>query len=264
MNDSRLRPVVEETRDVLKPGATADLAEHIAEVLRAYPHFVVLKGGSSVEDRRLIEQLARAIANTAPVKANQTPEERAEVEVTRVEINAKKAAQSAVAGSRYSRTNQPLGLHTDCPHMAEPYELVAMQFVRVDPKGGDSLLAPVEDVIGALDDEVKQTLKQPNFPFGRGVRPVLWDKNDMPNIRYYRTNLDRAREKDDVLTERDLAAIEMLDATLHRDDILFRFHAEAGETLFMHNTKVLHGRSGFSANSDRLMYRIRIHAGCLS
>jgi alpha-ketoglutarate-dependent taurine dioxygenase len=66
------------------------------------------------------------------------------------------------------------------------------------------------------------------------------------------------------LTERDLNAIEALDAMLHRDDILFRFHAEAGETVFMHNTKVLHGRTGFPADSHRLMYRIRIHAGCLS
>ena len=54
-----------------------------------------------------------------------------------------------------------------------------------------------------------------------------------------------------------------LDAALQRPDNQFRFHLKAGETLFLHNTKVLHGRTGFAAGSTRLMYRIRVHAGCL-
>jgi alpha-ketoglutarate-dependent taurine dioxygenase len=261
----RNQPVLEVVDDfVSSPVATADLATRIEEMLRAYPHFVVLTGNSWGEDRKPIEQLMRAIANTSLVKAGQTHQGE-KIEFTRVEINAKKVAQSGGQGSgtRYSRTNQPLALHTDRPHMANPYELVVMQYVRVDEHGGDTLMAPVEEVISALDPDAKETLAQPKFPFGRGARPVLWEKNGKPNIRYYRTNLDKARQTEDSLTERDLAALEMLDAVLLRDDILFKFHARAGQTVFLQNTKTLHGRTGFSADSDRLMYRMRMHAGCL-
>ena len=72
------------------------------------------------------------------------------------------------------------------------------------------------------------------------------------------------RRVDDRLTSRELDAMEALDEVLGRESILFQFHAEAGETLFFHNTKVLHGRTGFSATSNRLIYRTRMHAGCLS
>ena len=54
-----------------------------------------------------------------------------------------------------------------------------------------------------------------------------------------------------------------LDAALEQPENQFRFHLQAGETGFLHNTKVLHGRTGFATDSSRLMYRIRVHAGCL-
>ncbi len=37
-----------------------------------------------------------------------------------------------------------------------------------------------------------------------------------------------------------------------------------GEILFLNNNKTLHGRSAFAADSARLLYRIRVHAGCLA
>ena len=262
-----MQPWLEQMCDLSSsPEAIADLAGRIVEMLREHPHFVILKGNSDPEDWRPIEQLARTIINLAPVKSGQIYKVADKIDITRVEINAKKAAQSdgQASGTRYSRTNHPLSLHTDRPQMTKPYELVVMQYVRVDARGGDSLIAPIEDVISSLDDSTKQILKQPSFPFGHGPRPVIWDRHGQPNIRYYRANLDKARQKDDRLTERDLDALEVLDGVLHRDDILFRFHADAGETVFLHNTKALHGRTGFSADSDRLMYRMRANAGCLS
>jgi hypothetical protein len=152
-----------------------------------------------------------------------------------------------------------MDLHTDSTFDARPHELVAMQFVRVDPRGGDSLMAPVENVLAELDDEVKQILAEPNFPFGPGVFPILWQQHGTPNIRYYRSQIDFACEDGGCISERSLEALNSLDAVLRRADIVFHFHVEAGETVYMHNTKVLHGRTSFSEHSDRLMYRLRIY-----
>lgn len=134
---------------------------------------------------------------------------------------------------------------------------------RVDADGGDSLLAPIENVIAALDDEIQQILAQPAFPFGPGAFPILWQRDGTPNIRYYRSQIDSAREAGSSLNARGLEALNSLDAALCRNDIVFQFHAEPGETVYIHNTKVLHGRTGFSEQSDRLMYRLRAHAANL-
>ena len=56
----------------------------------------------------------------------------------------------------------------------------------------------------------------------------------------------------------------LIEETLQREEVQFRFHIEAGETIFIHNTKALHGRTAFPDGSRRLMYRIRIPAGCLN
>jgi alpha-ketoglutarate-dependent taurine dioxygenase len=262
-NAPRLTLTLKRVRDqASNDTATADLAQDVIKMLRAYPHFVILQGLKSDDGRALTEKLARAIANTAPAKSKHKSRKTAKLHLTRVENNEQKASQPIDLGSRYSRTNQPLTLHTDNSYMSKPYRLVVFHFVRVDRLGGDTLMAPVEDVIDALDEEVVQTLKQPIYPFGRGTRRVLWERNGRPNIRYYRTNIDEACDGY-VLTDRALAAMEALDACLRREDLLFRFHAEPGETLFLHNTKVLHGRTGFAADSDRLMYRIRTRADCL-
>ena len=86
----------------------------------------------------------------------------------------------------------------------------------------------------------------------------------MPNIRYFRLQIDKTRSgSEHRLTERDIAAMEALDSVLGSKDVLFEFHAQAGETLLLHNTKVLHGRTGFSRDSNRLMYRARVRVGCL-
>ncbi len=246
----------------VSPQVIADISNRLVAALRAYPHFAVLKGAPPTEDRTLTVQLARAIASIDPVRDGQTPDQRGKVSFTRVRINSARAHQVS-AVTHYSRTNEALEPHTDSSYQAEPHELVAFQIVRADVDGGDTLMAPVEHVIDALDNDVREVLKRRKFPFGRGAHPVLWKSGGDFRIRYYRSQIEAAREKDNRLTDDDLAALATLDEVLRREDRLFRFHVEAGETIFIHNTKTLHGRSGFATNSDRLLYRIRIHAGCL-
>jgi alpha-ketoglutarate-dependent taurine dioxygenase len=241
--------------------AFLDFAERIAGMLRMYPHFVVVKGSSADDEGAFTRRLCESLAGTGTGQLTEPPK----VDFSRVEIRPEKPNKAAKPdkkhrGKRYSFTNQQMDLHTDSTFDARPHELVAMQLVRVDPDGGDSLIAPVENVLAELDDEVKQILAEPNFPFGPGLFPILWQEHDAPNIRYYRSQIDSARENGGHMSERSLEALNSLDAVLRRADTVFHFHAEAGETVYMHNTKVLHGRTSFSEHSDRLMYRLRIYA----
>jgi hypothetical protein len=135
--------------------------------------------------------------------------------------------------------------------------------VRSDHEGGDTLIAAVEDVVRELNEDVLSTLAEPIFPFGCGAHPVISKRAGTPHIRYYRRQINKALGKGELPTVAALAAMEVLDAVLRRYTILHQFKLETGETLFIHNTKALHGRTGFAAQSDRLLYRVRMHAGCL-
>jgi len=245
-----------------RPQAALRVARHLAPTLSAYPHFCVLRGMKPVESRGPIDNVARAVAHLEPRKPGVTNGGHVKVSFTQVRINeAVGARRSAV--TNYSRTNQPLELHTDSSYRPEPDELIAFQMIRPDERGGETLMAAVEDIVAALDEDVIARLRQPNFPFGRGDQPVLWENGGQPNIRYYRSQLDVALAQGADLAPGDRAAIDALDRALERPDKLFRFHLEAGETLFIHNTKALHGRTGFEADSPRLMFRYRIPVGCL-
>lgn len=272
MHNARTRPEVDALQvspEFANSGVTdekaaivQDLARRVAEGLRVYPHFVVLTGLAPTENRALTVAVGRAIAGMDPADPVLTPDGRIKVSFTRVQIDPEKVG-SENAVTRYSRTNKPLEMHTDSSYQARPHEFVAFQMVRADPDGGDTLLVPVEHVVDALGPEMVATLKQAPIPFGRGDFPILWDRNGSSNIRYYRSQIDTARQDGDRLTRRDLSCMAALDEALQRPDNQFQFHLRAGETLFLHNTKVLHGRTGFASSSTRLMYRIRINAGCL-
>ena len=244
------------------PDAVGELARRLADGLRRYPHFVVLTGLEPTQERALTVTLGRIIAAMAPVDPELLPDGRIKVSFTRVQIDPERVG-SENAVTRYSRTNRPLELHTDSSYQARPHEFVAFQMVRADPDGGDTLLVPVEHVVKTLGPVMTWRLKRARIPFGRGDFPILWDRDGSPNIRYYRGQIDAGLPPGSRLRRVDLACMAALDTALQHPDNQFRFHLKAGETLFLHNTKVLHGRTGFATDSSRLMYRIRVHAGCL-
>jgi len=113
--------------------AAARFAKRLIEQLQTYPHFVILKRTSFVGDGAPIERLIKAIARTLPLKAGQTAEDRPQLEVSRIDVNIEKAAETHLT-TRYSRTNQPLALHTDDSFRLEPRELVVFDFVQADRK----------------------------------------------------------------------------------------------------------------------------------
>jgi len=247
----------------IDPDDISALASDIAQSLRVYPHYVRLTGPAPTEERTMNDAICRAMANMGPVKPGLTKEQRNKISFTRVRIKPDKAETTRLS-TAYSRTHKPLELHTDSSFKAAPHELVAFQMVQADRAGGDTTLIAVEDILDSLAPDIATFLHREIFPFGRHLTSVFWKTSGTPHIRYYRKQIDDTCRKIGLpLDDEVLGALDALDAVLQDDIITHRFRMESGNTLFLHNTRVLHGRTGFAADSNRLMYRFRAHAGCL-
>lgn len=246
-----------------------NLAATVLRALRSYPHYVVVKGFPAVEERSNLIALSRAIGAVAAERSRPAAgsESREKISFTKVRIDSAKASAGGQVTS-YSRTHYPLPLHTDSSYMAHPHELVAFQCIVAAEAGGESIVAPVEDILSGLDRETLTLLQAPVYRFGREPAPIVFGEPGDEHIRYYRAQLDRASTTGTVaLSDAHIAALKALDETLQQTERFRQFRLEAGHVAFLHNTKVLHGRQGFSERSDRLLYRVRLHvpglgAGC--
>lgn len=240
------------------------IANMLKACLREYPHFIVLKGLPPSESPTVAARFLSDISRSGSVKPDLKSGRHNKIDFHRIEVN-EKIANSKGGATNYSRTHQMLEQHTDCSFMAEPYEMLAMQMVRADPAGGDSIIVAIEDIERWLPDEVKDILQQPIFPFGKHKRPILFKSNAKSHIRYYRTQIETSCESEGyVLDASAVAAMDLLDDVLKREETRYQCHLESGDIILVHNNRALHGRSAFSADSERLMYRLRAHAIGLS
>lgn len=230
-------------------------AEHITDALKRPPFFLVLKGLPATTDRSATVNLARAISAIGTGQASK-------VSFTRVEINLEKSSKHGFSTST-SRTHLPMDVHTDSSYDPKPHELVAFQMVRTSDQGGQSTLVSLEDVLPHLDRTTFEVLQQAIFPFGDKTLPILWPHDTAWRIRYYRTQMEASAGLMGQLSLDAMAATHILDGILKRDDLTYATALQAGDILFLNNTRVLHGRTGFDPNSSRLMYRIRCHAPSL-
>ncbi|EAR52079.1 hypothetical protein OG2516_18480 [Oceanicola granulosus HTCC2516] len=241
--------------------AIRQIADRIIAALRTPPCFVRLTGLAPTEDRSLAVALARTIAITPPHPPGFDRDRLLKVSFTQVRID-RSRAENAGAVTAYSRTNQPLALHTDSSYLAKPHPLVLFQFIRSAADGGASTMACADDIVAALPPPLVETLARPQFPFGKGPMPILFGRRSAPQMRYYRSQIDTAAEEAGGLPQPLVTALDRLDEILEQVPT-YEFKAQPGEIVFMQNTRVLHGRRGFGGDSDRLMYRIRMHGGAL-
>ncbi len=232
------------------------LAESICTALENYPHFVVVNGYPAIEDRENLISLGQVICDV-----NSSQEK---VSFTKVRIDRAKANFDGTA-TRYSRTHLPLVPHTDSSYSLKPHEVVAFQCIVSDETGGASIIIPVEDILQKIDPHCIELLRDPVYPFEENSYPIIFGESGNEHIRYYRAQIDRTIG----LTGRSLSrqhhkAIDQLDSLLQSSELGSQFPLQPGQIAFAHNTKVLHGRTGFSPDSDRLLFRIRLHIPSLA
>ena len=243
-----------------------DLARSICAALSTYPHYIVVTGYPAIEDRTNLVHLAKAIGaiEANPSVSGFGRQTQQKVSFTKVQINPAKA--NAGGGvTQYSRTHLPLPPHTDSSYMSRPHELVAFQCIVSDRAGGESIMVPVADLLSRLGRDVIELLRAPIYPFGNQPYPILAGDTGHEQIRYYRAQIDRILKAGaPPLSSKYLAALESLDQALQQTEHYSQFPLQAGQIAFMHNHKVLHGRTGFAPESDRLLYRIRLHVASLA
>lgn len=237
------------------------LAEIVCARLTAYPHYTVLRGEEATADHAWAKTLCRAIASLTPQKAGAKGV--GALSTTRVRVDAAEAGKTGDI-TRYSRTNQPMAPHTDSSYLADPHELVAFQLVSSDAKGGATTVVPIEDVVAKLSPATAERLRDAVYPFGRGDLPILFGEARSPRIRYYRAQIDLAVAAGAKLSSEAEAALDELDSLLAEDGAAIQFRLREGDILFLNNKMALHGRTAFTAESRRELFRLRTHVGRLS
>ncbi len=241
-----------------------ELTSAICEALKHYPYYAVVNGFPPIQDRSHLVNLARKVCVASSVEPERYVPSEDEMSFTKVYINPEQAARDGDA-TRYSRTHLALEPHTDSSYMAIPHELVAFQCIKADEQGGESIMIPVEDILKHLDKKIIELLRQPVYKFGKIKSPILSGSESDCLFRYYRAQIDRTTQSGEhPLSEQHQSALNTLDNLLAQTHLFHKFHLKPGQILFMHNCKVLHGRTELSPNSDRLLNRVRLHVEGLS
>jgi tetratricopeptide (TPR) repeat protein len=235
---------------------TDALASSIRRALSVYPYFYHLKSGEGIQGRSAMEALLSAVAHPDGHPAG--AEEK--ISFTRVRIDNDKVGKKAEA-THYSRTHLPLAPHTDSSNTERPHELIAFQMIRADASGGENTLVPVDDILKKLDGETIALLSESVYPFGRKRYPVLSSTDAGTEIRYYTAQIKHSMDPGSVqLSALHRNALSALDEVLDQLADRMRVRLEDGDTLIVNNRRALHGRTGFSEDSQRLMNRYRLYA----
>jgi alpha-ketoglutarate-dependent taurine dioxygenase len=227
------------------------------QALADRPFHVVLSDFGAGDDPAPIQDLARRIAAMPDALGRRLAEPK--VDFTRVRVNPDSSGRKG-ASTRLSRTHLPLPAHTDSSYSSNPHQLAAFQMVRADARGGESAVVTARDVCDALEPDMLAALREPVFPLGKSLKPILWGPEGDERIRYYRVQLDAGIADGAQVSPRHMAAVEALDAALEDPASGRRFRLEDGQILLINNVRALHGRTGFDPGSDRLMLRIRARA----
>ncbi|MEM0946188.1 MAG: TauD/TfdA family dioxygenase [Pseudomonadota bacterium] len=224
----------------------ANGAELIAALGRP-PYAVVCDTGGETEfSRRLLESLAPDGSRGGDA-----------ISFTRIRVAPEDAGDGGLV-TRMSRTNAPIPAHTDCSYMPAPHNLVAFEIIEADSEGGASILVDGDTLVRHLDPGTIRLLSMPIFPFGRERYSIVKVGQRGVQVRYYRAQVDKGLELGHPLPENARQALGALDAALERPELQTRILVASGQTLFFANRRVLHGRTGFAATSQRLMHRYRM------
>jgi len=228
------------------------LLARISAALNSYPYFAKVKGFHPSGDRAEIISLTEWIA-----EGGGAPSKKVSFTTVSIRPDALDRAQGVTA---YSRTHLPLAPHTDSTYLPRPHELVAFQCVIAARDGGANTMVPVDDIVRALPEADRARLMEPVFPFGRVDDAILKEEPGGMCVRYYRAQIDRAAADGNGMSAADTALLDRFDTLLERLAGNITLTLAPGEALFMNNTRVLHGRTGFAADSRRTLFRVRHHA----
>lgn len=231
----------QEAAPQLAPRSNPTAAE-IEKALNRYPYFVRISDASEADVAALIDSL-RAL-DSPPTT------------VSRIEVDLKKVAEAESTGAtRLSRSAVAMEAHTDSTFAPRPHEVIALHFIRPAAEGGDTIVAPIDDILAVLDAETVAWLEKTSFQFNKISAPVL----DHGRIRFNWVQMEKSAGPSGI-SEADAPILDNLRDAVDRASITHQFRAEAGEIVLINNRRALHSRTAFSPGSDRLMMRYRFNS----
>jgi hypothetical protein len=166
-----------------------------------------------------------------------------------IEVYDRNRKLSINKGSRYHQTREGGSIHTDNVNIPARWDYLMFSCLSNAKAGGETILV-----------DAKKILEKNFYWEKRGVAdelyksPILtYDKIKNPNFRYLRPYLESAHIKaKKQLTNKQMYALDVLDALLESKKFQFRYKMQKGDILFNLDSKVLHGRTSFSDSLDSL------------
>jgi len=180
-----------------------------------------------------------------------------------IEVYDRNRKLSINKGSRYHQTREGGSIHTDNVNIPARWDYLMFSCLSNAKAGGETILVDAKKIHKELStnfSEAKKILEKNFYWEKRGVAdelyksPILtYDKIKNPNFRYLRPYLESAHIKaKKQLTNKQMYALDVLDALLESKKFQFRYKMQKGDILFNLDSKVLHGRTSFSDSLDSL------------
>jgi hypothetical protein len=168
---------------------------------------------------------------------------------------------------RGAKTDRELIFHTDFANTTP--DVFGLLTVRQAREGGDSLLVSVQSVERVLRQERPEVLAVlgGDFFFDRTgdvapdddqviAHPVLWWTQQGARVLYNRARIHRGHRVAGVpLSTEQVAALDALDDSLNRPELVLRTRLRPGQAIFIDNGRILHSRSAFTDWSQRARQR---------
>ena len=166
-------------------------------------------------------------------------------------------------GSRYHQTREGGSIHTDNVNIPSYWDYLMFSCLSSAKAGGETILVDSKKIHKELSKNFKEAKKilEKNFYWEkRGLTEELYkapiisyDKMNQPRFKYLRPYLESAHVKaKKKLSNKQLYALDVLDALLESSRFQHRYKMQKGDILFNLDSKVLHGRSSFSDSLDAL------------
>ncbi len=151
----------------------------------------------------------------------------------------------------YANSNYYFSLHTDCSDFEQIPNGLAMLCVTPAKQGGESIFIKLTDVLACLDKADIEFLLNKKWTFRNRQRSILSKDKLGYKICYNRLMIEGYSE----LSADELAFLDKFDKLLAEHAISYKL--QKNELVLCNNHKLLHGRTDFAENSNRLIQRIR-------
>lgn len=155
-----------------------------------------------------------------------------------------------------SSTSKEIDFHTEDFFEENPSDVILFRCVRQATEGGLTRLSFLKEIVQLLDADTVALLSDHAFPTYSFPKPILSGIAGQTKISFNPHVIARARSEGATLDEKYVRAVELLLEAAEISSITMRLLPN--DILVIDNKVVLHSRTEFPSDSDRLIYRTKV------